>query len=203
MSVNITVNPFDLSVETPVSNSSFRPQVFGVPTGSYAGANYGAGATVTGNWNTVTIRNSTNSRVSSICDIRRQDTEVNFELNVSIDTSLANPGTIGATDQLRVNVLPLLANEPPRYLNPLPPVDVQHANPKFLEGELITLTTTTGVSTQIPIGARLLPNGTLALLTSAGAALTVTDFTTVAPFTTSNTVGIIVIRGAYDASFSG
>ena len=194
MSVNVVVNPFDSSVETEVSNSNFRPSLYVVAPGSYAGANYSPSAVSTGSYDTVTLRSSTNSRLASICDIRTQDTEVDFNLNIAINTAVASPISPITSSELRITVLPLLPNEPNRYMNRLCPADNAHMNPKFLEAELVILNTSTNiVSSVTPIAARLLSNNVLALVDTSDAALPFSALTFSAP----NTAAIFAIRGNY------
>ena len=169
MSVNVVVEPFDNGYPDP--NTSFRPQLYVVSPDSYAMSNYGAGATSLGNYNTVTMRNSSNSRASTICSIFRESNDISFMMNLSINISGSDPLASLSLDpdsELRVRVLPLLPNEPARYKNTFPPANIQHSTPKFTDGEIVVLDPDTNVVvSEPPLSARLLADNTLALLSSS------------------------------------
>lgn len=115
----------DRSVEDTSINSTFRPDLFVVPGGSYASnVVYGSGVeALSPSYNGVTVRLSTNSLGQTEGYIRQNDKISNFELQVVLDTSLPDPWP-QSTNELRIRTLPPLSNEPAsRYNKILIPED--------------------------------------------------------------------------------
>lgn len=198
---------FDRSVQTNISHSGFRPELFTVATGSYASNQvYGSGAALVNDYNDETVRNS--SRAS----IRQHDRSSDFSLKITLDLSLADPGFV-TDEELRIRTLqPLGSGEPGRYLNKLPVKSTNYRQPLFLDVEIINPATGfpfAGFPVIAGAGqlqARLLISGELALVVSdltAGPPPTVTPLTTgdLSPLfgAAAGTQLEISIRGSYRA----
>jgi len=164
----------DRFVNNEVFHSGFRPRLFVVTYGTYASnASYGSGtAAVTGppsNYDSQTLRGATNGLAQTRATIREQDNDIDFVIEITLDASLSDPGFITG-DELRIQVLqPLAANEPGRYLTPLPAPDPSKGLAVFDEVEIVNTATGLLPPGVVPdvfpafLKARLLFGGELAL----------------------------------------
>lgn len=189
-----------------VVQGGFRPQLYAVATGSYAtGATFGSGATdIAG---TSTAYDGVKDIALSRASVRREDTDVNFNIMVVLDGSVANPVAVAGEVRIRVS-RPLTSQDFNRYLTGLPGKDFNYSLPLFGEVEVLDengvdlLPSTVNTLLQ----ARFLYGGDLALVQqdiSAGPPPTTTALTTAqlgALFGVANRVINIVIRGTYRAS---
>jgi len=154
-------------VQTAIRNSGFRPQLFTVATGSYASNPvYGSSAALVNDYNDEIIQGS------SRADIRQHDRDVDYNVKIILDLSLADPGFV-TDEEIRIRTLqPLTAGQPGRYSNRIPVKDVNYRQPLFLDVEIINPATGApfaGFPAVAGIGqlqARLLIGGELALVVS-------------------------------------
>jgi len=196
----------DRGIKTSISQSGFRPQLFTVVGGSYVSNPpvYGSGATLLNDYNDEIIS------TKSFAKIRKEDTNVEFNIKIVIDLSLVDPAH-PATEELRIRTSqPLASGEPARYRNALPVPSSKFNLPLFNDIEFIDSTTGLQLATgAIPAGkiqARMLYGGELALIVtdfSAGPPPTVTPMDAgdlAAAFgAAAGTELIISIRGTYRA----
>lgn len=171
----------DRGVQNNIAHTGFRPQLFTVASGSYASNQvYGSGAALVNDYNTEIIQDA--SRAA----IRQHDNNVEYNVKVVLDLSLANPGFVTG-EEVRIRTLqPLASTEPGRYLTRLPKKDVNYRQPLFLDVEIINPATGApfagfpSVAGAGQLQARLMMNGDLALVVTdltAGPPPTVTPIT--------------------------
>lgn len=201
-SVQITDNKLEgLASETP-----FAPRVFTVTGGTYAStSNFGAGAAVTGNLDSITLRSGTNNPLARTgASVHRStfphaDNSVEFTVEVSIDQTVAVvPTPPAASAEVRIGVLPRSSsNYGFGTGRAFPPVSTSAYQPLF-EAEQKTFPNPTGAPTVVLRKARLLVDGNLALLQTNGTTpVLVSDITATGGAT--GAAAVISIRGQYRA----
>lgn len=176
----------DRFVEGRVTDQGFRPQLFTVPGGTYAGSgsfgsNVAAEEPAATNIEAVTDRSGV-SPCTTRGDIRVHGHDVDFEVQLSLDLTQTAP-VVNASDELRIRSLPLSTSENSNYLNTLPPSDKKFFRQPLFEHVEILAVDTTGASAPVHVAslpgadqtlqARFLYGGELALVridTSAGTA---------------------------------
>jgi len=155
------------SVVKNVVNSTFRPELFAVATGSYnSDVVYGAGSdALVPTYDSVTIKNR-DSILFTTTKLRKSDKSFDFDLQIALDTTLEDPWVDQEVNgELRIRVLqPLAAGQPGAYLNTLP-IALQ-GMPLFENVEILNENGQNALPTQPnnSLQARLLPGSTLALL---------------------------------------
>ena len=176
-----TTDIVDRQVQKAISHGGFRPELFTVATGSYASNHiYGSGAALVNDYNTETLQHISEAA------IRQHDRDVDYNLKILLDLSLANPGFV-TDEEIRIRTLqPLASGEPGRYLQKLPVKDRSYRQPLFLDVEIVDPSTGApfaGFPAVAGIGqlqARLLISGEMALVVTdltAGPPPTVTPLT--------------------------
>lgn len=192
---------YDQGLEKTVARSGFRSELFTVAAGSYAAnQSYGSGAVSTGSLASV-------STSDSQCKIRKQDADVDFSIDVVLDTTAAAPG-LSAGDELRVRSLrPVGSNNPARYSAVLPVPDRKFGLPLILDVEVVNELglAPSGFPSVAGVGqlqARLLHGGELALVVRDGqsgpsAVTTPLTFGDVSPLFGQDESVIIRVRGTY------
>ena len=195
----------DSEVHLPIVQSGFRAQLFAVAPGSYlSNSNYGSGAAEIAGTSAAYdgVKNVPLSRAS----VRKQDTDVDFNILVVLDGSVANPVVAAGEVRLRVTQ-PLTALDFSRYINGLPSPDTNYSLPLFEDVEILDQTGTNLLPsiTNGLLQARFLYGGELALVQqdlSAGPPPTTSALTTAqlgALFGVMGRVIRIFIRGTYRA----
>lgn len=188
----------DLKLQSDVSYSGFRPQLFTVAAGSYASdATYGSNTDPTGDYSSVAIVSE------SIAKTRVDDNQVDFDVQISLDATAADPAATGG-DELRIRVVPRVAGEPQRYRQGLPPSKTPLTLPLFTDVDVILKSTgaTSGTLTGL-LEARLLYGNELALVARdttatppAHDALTATSLSALFGQQAADSI-LITVRGQY------
>ncbi|HSA76277.1 MAG TPA: hypothetical protein VLE02_01910 [Nitrosarchaeum sp.] len=195
------------SIYEPPTNSGFRPQLNVVAAGSYvSNAVYGSNAASTGNYETVTLRGSSNSLSQTVASYTKNGKQVSFSVQISLNGAVANPIAVGGSE-VRIRVLPTNVTEPEKYISGLPLPDGSFLLPLFEDVEVIDQTGTNllpnAVNSQLQ--ARILYNGDLALVNvnlAAGPPPTSVGLTAAilgALFATVGRTIKILVRGTYMA----
>lgn len=195
----------DRQVQKSVSHRGFRPQLFTVAAGSYASNHiYGSGAALVNDYDTEQLQ------TLSEASIRQHDRDVDYNIKLLLDLSLADPG-FAAGEEVRVRTFqPLGTTEPGSYLKKLPVKDSRYRQPLFLDVEFVNPATGAPFA-GFPVAAgagqlqaRLLISGELAFAVTdltAGPPPTVTPLTAadLAPLfgAAAGTQMQISIRGTY------
>lgn len=191
---------YDQGLEKTVARSGFRSELVTVAPGSYASnQSYGSGAVSTGSLASV-------SKSDSQCKIRKQDVDVDFSVDVVLDTTAAAPG-LTAGDELRIRSLrPVGSNNPGRYSAVLPIPDRKFGLPLILDVEVVNEdgVVPAGFPAVAGVGqlqARLLYGGELALVVRDGQATPATTtpltFGDVSPLFGVDDEVTIRVRGTY------
>lgn len=193
----------DLKIESQITHRGLRPQLFAVAAGSYtSNAVYGSGAVEIAGSSTA-YDGVMNSDLSTI-SIRQHDTDVVFNVQITLDGSVANP--VVDAGEVRIRTLqPLVSTDLYKYSRVLPVPDVNYPLPLFEEVEVLD---ENGVNllpsiTNGLLQVRLLYGGQLALVQqdlSAGPPPTSAGLTTAqlgGLFGVVNRVIRIIIRGRY------
>lgn len=159
-----------ISVKGSICNSGYRPQLYTVAGGSYvSNAVYSSGATEVNNYENETLRRNSNPLARTTGSIRKHGKNVDFSVEVALNCDLANPG-FGATEELRIRVLPLSTGDPFRYGRGLPISDPLYGLPLFTEVEVVDADTglVPGAFGALAgqLQARLLKGGDLALVSN-------------------------------------
>jgi len=188
-----------------VVQSGFRVQLYAVAAGSYASnSNFGSGAAEIAGTSTAydAVKNVALSRAS----VRREDTDVMFNLLITLDGSVANP--VVNAGEVRVRVTQPLASEDfTRYIVALPTQDMNYSLPLFGDVEVLDETGTNLLpsTANTLLQARFLYGGDLALVQqdlSAGPPPTTSALTTAQLGGLFGVMGRtirIFIRGTYRA----
>lgn len=140
--------------------TGFRPSLYTVVAGSYALNHvHSPAATVLNSYDAVSA-----GTPDSKASIRKHDTDVEFDLKITLDLSNANPA-FPAGEELRVRVLPLGTGEPARNFKAMHSSSVEYRQPLFTSVEMINPATGAAI---VPVAgqlqARLLHGGRLALV---------------------------------------
>jgi len=200
-SLSTTSETFDQGLEKTVARSGFRSELITVLAGSYASnQSYGSGAASTGSLSSV-------STTESQCKIRKQDADVDFSVDVVLDTTASAPG-LTAADELRIRSLrPVGSSNPGRYSAVLPVPDRKFGLPLLLDVEVVNElgVTPAGFPSVAGVGqlqARLLHGGELALVVRDGqsgpaAVTTPLTFGDISPLFGQDEEVTIRVRGTY------
>lgn len=208
----------DRSVQGKVFDKGFRPQLFIVDAGAYDSNNsFGPGAPAiqpaSNNLEAVTDRSGV-SPCTTRGDYRINGNNTDFQIQISLDLSQADPFPGGDQEELRIRTKPLTAFENVGYQSILPPFDHDYSRQPLFDDVEILLIDTTGASapthvTGVPganqeLQARFLHGGELALveLTTSGAtantsALSYQPFANLFGATSEPLCLQITIRGSY------
>jgi len=204
--------PSKNTLEKDLVQDGFRPLLYTVIPGSYASdAVYGSGDTMVNNYaskqlsrgtSTVPLVGTTNVVSKEGCDYQRKDKKVDFTLNITLNSTLADPA-FGATHELRIKPYIRTSVEPAVYRKGLPLPQRDQPLPLFAKTEI---TDKNGVpvlpnsGTGVKLYTRMLQSGDLALisrnlLTYTDSALTNDQIQT--RFGLTNQVTFINISGEY------
>lgn len=197
-----TTQSTQFSMQTQTQRSGFNPELFTVPTGTYASnASFGSGVPSSESYNAITVADQ------SVASVRQQGTSVDFDIRVVLSTTAGDdPGFTGTDEiRLRCNVPSQNAGD---YVKKLPASDHTYTQPLFADVELIDTATggaPAGYTTAGLLQARYLHGGELAivLLDPAGgpppttAALTVANLTPI--FAAATDQIALRVRGSYRA----
>ena len=219
----------DLMIRGNVSQGGFRPELFIVPSGSFASnSSFGAGTPGTGTYNPnevptgQTITGAAGpENAQTTAKVRQQDSDATFDIVVTLNAESAIPLVTG---EVRLRVLSPITNSiggvtsasfcPSRLAVGLPLPDVNFGLPIFNNVEFLGLV---GTTWQPVLPTTVNSQATAQMLNDGTIALTITTFTTgpmtVAALTTTSLDALlgqvspgfikVSIRGSYRAAWSG
>lgn len=177
MSYSIDTQTTDRGVQGAVLQTGFRPSLYTAAAGSYAANHvYSSGAAVANSYDSVMVASP-----ASKASIRKHDTDVEFDLKVTLDLSAADPA-FPVGEEVRVRVLPRGTSEPLNYFKALHTPAHDYRLPLFTNVTIVDPATGASI---VPVAgqlqARLLYGGHLALV--------VADLTAAPPTTAALTAG--------------
>lgn len=188
-------------VQKPAIHRGLVPNVHTVAAGSYAAdLSYGSGAAQVNTYSSVVVANTSSAA------IRQSDNDVTFNVQITIDTSVAAP-FVAAGGELRFVPTLVAPNSSFSWARALPVSDNSFGLPLITNVEFNVVDTAAGTVAPALAGvvvgvlqARLLYGGELALVAfnpATGLTTAITDTNITALFATPTTQLVLSVSGSY------